>query len=52
MWLAVTKGLKESRLEGNHPALSRLSDTYLNVRLYIFHDSLDEDIFASAMNRT
>jgi len=48
----VTKGLKESRLEGNHPTLSRLSDPYLNVHLYIFHDSPDEDTFASTMNRT
>lgn len=49
---SVTKSLKESCLEGNHLALSRPSDLYLNVRLCIFHDSLDGDVFASTMNRT
>ncbi|KYQ53239.1 hypothetical protein ALC60_07618 [Trachymyrmex zeteki] len=45
MWLAITKGLKESRLEGNHPALSRLSDIRLDTGISSFLDEEKNDKF-------
>ncbi|KYN19456.1 hypothetical protein ALC57_08223 [Trachymyrmex cornetzi] len=42
MWLAVTKSLKESRLEGNHPVLSRLSDTYRDIASFLDEEKNDK----------